>query len=286
MERFAAVSFSKRFRVEPGAKVQLAEIDPADTGLAASKRAAKDALAGDVGALNDLQWALYAEGRQSLLIVLQAPDAGGKDGTIRKIFTAFNPQGCHVQSFKVPSTLERAHDFLWRVHPHAPPRGGVTIFNRSHYEDVLVVRVRNLAPEAVWRPRYDHINAFERLLADSGTRILKFYLHISKEEQLARFAARLDDPTKNWKISEVDYEERAYWDDYVSAFEETFERCSTDIAPWYVIPADRKWYRNLVIARIVREEMEAMNFQMPRPTVDLEDIRSRYVSEVAASEGE
>lgn len=280
------MSFSERFRVEPGADMRLAAVDPADTGLAKSKAAAKEVLAGDLDALHDLQWSLYAEGRQSLLIVLQAPDAGGKDGTIRSIFTAFNPQGCQVQSFKVPSTLERSHDFLWRVHPYAPPRGGISIFNRSHYEDVLVVRVRNLAPEAVWRARYDHINAFERLVASNDTRILKFYLHISKEEQLARFAARLDKPAKNWKISEADYEERALWDDYAAAFEEAFARCSSDIAPWFVIPADKKWYRNFIIARIVREEMQAMNFQIPRPSVDLEDIRRRYLSEVAASEGE
>lgn len=277
------MSLSKKFRVEPGKGVDLASIDPADTRAVKSKAAAKAELADDLEALTGLQRALFAEARQGLLICLQAPDAGGKDGTIRNIFTAFNPQGCHVKGFKVPSTIERGYDFLWRVHPHVPPRGGVSIFNRSHYEDVLVVRVKGLAPEPVWRARYDHINAFERLIADNGTRILKFYLHISKEEQLARFAARLEDPAKNWKISEADYEERADWDDYRVAFEEALTRCSTEAAPWFVIPADKKWYRNVVVARIVREQMEAMNIKLPKPSVDLEDIRRRYLTEVGAA---
>jgi len=278
----SGLSLSKKFRVEPGKGIDLADLDPADTSAAKSKAAAKAELASDLEALTELQRALYAEARQSLLICLQAPDAGGKDGTIRNIFTAFNPQGCHVKGFKAPTTIERGYDFLWRVHPHVPPRGGVSIFNRSHYEDVLVVRVKELAPEAVWRARYEHINAFERLIADNGTRTLKFYLHISKEEQLSRFAARLENPAKNWKISEADYEERAYWEDYRVAFEEALARCSTDIAPWFAIPADKKWYRNFVIARIVREQMEAMKIKLPEPSVDLEDIRRRYLTEVGA----
>ena len=226
--------------------------------------------------LRQLQDLLYADRRQSLLICLQALDTGGKDGTINHVLGAMNPQGCRVVAFKQPSATELAHDFLWRVHPAAPASGEVVIFNRSHYEDVLVVRVHNLVPKGVWNLRYDRINAFEQGLVDHDTRILKFFLHISKGEQLRRFKDRLDDPTKQWKISESDYHERAFWDDYVAAFEDALTRCSTEHAPWFVIPADHKWFRNLAVARIVVECLEGMNMKYPQPTVDLEHIRREY----------
>ncbi|WMS42801.1 polyphosphate kinase 2 family protein [Acuticoccus sp. MNP-M23] len=279
-----AQSFTQQFRVPPDGKIRIGDIDPADTRLADGKKQAKAAHAADLVAIRELQYALYAEGKQGLLICLQAPDAAGKDGTIRRLSPALNPQGCHVVSFKVPTEIERDHDFLWRIHPHAPRRGGISIFNRSHYEDVLVVRVKDLAPEPVWQARFDHINNFEKLLFDNGTRILKFYLCISPQEQLERFEKRLDDPAKNWKISVADYTERDFWDAYVSAYEDVFSRCSPDHAPWFIIPADKKWYRDFVIARIIREQLEAMAMKIPEPSVDLADIRRRYFAEVQESE--
>jgi PPK2 family polyphosphate:nucleotide phosphotransferase len=223
-----------------------------------------------------LQDLLYAERGRSLLVCLQAMDTGGKDGTINHVLGAMNPQGCRVAAFRQPSAEELAHDFLWRAHRVAPARGEVVVFNRSHYEDVLVVRVHKLVPEDVWTLRYDRINAFEQTLIDHDTQILKFYLHISKEEQLKRFKQRLDDLTKQWKISESDYKERDFWNDYISAFEDALSRCSTEHAPWFVIPANHKWFRNLAVARIVVEHLEAMNMKYPQPTVDLEHIRREY----------
>jgi PPK2 family polyphosphate:nucleotide phosphotransferase len=223
-----------------------------------------------------MQSLLYAEKKHSVLIVLQAMDAGGKDGTVNHVFTAFNPQGTSVVSFKQPTPIERDHDFLWRVHPHAPSKGGVAIFNRSHYEDVLIVRVHKLVDKATCAARYDLIRAFESGLAESGTTIIKFFLHISKEEQLARFAQRLDDPARNWKISESDYTERALWNDYMAAFEDALAATSTRDAPWYVIPADHKWFRNLAVSRIVADSMEELGMAFPKPTVDLTDIWHKY----------
>jgi PPK2 family polyphosphate:nucleotide phosphotransferase len=219
---------------------------------------------------------LYVERRRSLLICLQALDTGGKDGTINHCLSAMNPQGCTVTQFRQPSALEAAHDFLWRVHRAVPARGEVAIFNRSHYEDVLVVRVHNLVPKSVWSVRYERINDFERGLIDHNTQILKFYLHISSEEQLARFKARLDDPTKHWKISESDYQERKFWADYMTAYEDALSRCSTENAPWFVIPANHKWFRNLAVARIVVEHLEGLGMSYPKPTVDIERIRREY----------
>jgi PPK2 family polyphosphate:nucleotide phosphotransferase len=226
--------------------------------------------------LRELQELLYAERQRSLLICLQAMDTGGKDGTINHVLGAMNPQGCRVVAFRQPSAEELAHDFLWRVHRAAPARGEVVIFNRSHYEDVLVVRVHNLVPKDVWSRRYDRINAFEKGLLEHDIHILKFYLHISKEEQLTRFKERLDDPTKQWKISEADYKERDFWDDYVAAYEEALSRCSTEHAPWFIIPADHKWFRNLAVARIVVEHLEGLKMKYPEPTVDIEQIRREY----------
>ncbi|MHB0955637.1 MAG: polyphosphate kinase 2 family protein [Pirellulaceae bacterium] len=266
----------KEFMVRPGDSVKLDEIDAHYTGALDSRKEADRQLEAYGESLRDLQYRMYAENKRSLLIVLQGRDAAGKDGTIRHVFGAMNPQGCTVTSFKVPTSVEAAHDFLWRCHAAVPARGQVTIFNRSHYEDVLVVRVRQLASKATWSRRYDHINAFEELLADNHTQILKFFLHIDREEQLERFGKRIDDPTKHWKISDADYSEREYWDAYTRAFEDALEKCSPQHAPWYVIPSNRKWFRNLAIAQIVVETMKEMNMQFPEPLADMQEIRRKY----------
>ena len=204
-------------------------------------------------------------------------DAGGKDGTVRHAMSTMSPVGTIVTSFKQPSSEELKHDFLWRVHPHVPAKGMVSIFNRSHYEDVLVVRVHNLVPKDMWSERYAFINEFEKMMRkQNGTRIIKFFLYISKDEQLARFKSRLDDPTRNWKISEDDYREREFWDDYIAAYEAVFNKTSTRHAPWYIIPANHKWFRNLAIARIVVEHLESLKMKFPKPTVDLAHIRKEY----------
>ncbi|MBW4051773.1 MAG: polyphosphate kinase 2 family protein [Proteobacteria bacterium] len=270
------MSYLERFRVRPGARVQLAAIDPSFK----DRHEGQDAAAAEIDEcrkrLVDLQEMLYVERRRSLLICLQGLDTAGKDGTIKHLLSAMNPQGCTVVPFRQPTAQEEAHDFLWRVHRATPARGEVTIFNRSHYEDVLVVRVHDLVPKSSWSRRFDRINAFEQGLADQGTQILKFFLHISSEEQLARFKARLEDPTKQWKISESDYEERKYWDEYVTAYEEALSRCSTEHAPWFIIPANHKWFRNLAIGRILVEHLEGLKLTYPKPTVDLEHIRREY----------
>lgn len=249
--------------VAPGGPFDLATVDPgADGGLA--KEAAKLALAAQRDRIRTLQERLYAERTRSLLVVFQAIDTGGKDGTIRAVFEGVNPQGCEVTSFKVPSQAERDHDFLWRYHARTPARGIVGVFNRSHYEDVLAVRVKNLVPEAVWRPRYDLINDFERMLTEEGTTILKFFLHISKAEQKERLEARIAEPEKHWKFDPADLVERQAWDVYQEAFAEALGRCSTPHAPWHVVPANRKWFRNLVVARTIADTLEAMDPQFPK----------------------
>ncbi len=220
----------------------------------------------------DLQPKLYAEGKQKLLIVFQAMDAGGKDGTIRSITKGVNPQGVNVVSFKAPSKRELAHDFLWRVHHEVPGAGHITIFNRSHYEDVLVVRVENLAPQQVWEQRYDQINQFEKYLTDTGTRIVKFYLHIDKDEQRQRFQERLDAPEKHWKFSKLDLEKRKHWDQYMDAFDAVLERCNTKHAPWYVIPANQNWYRDLAVSRVIVQTLREMDCQYPEPEAGLENV--------------
>lgn len=266
----------ERFKVQPGTSVSLKDHDPKDRGQHPGRKKSDQEIEHYRDRLRALQELFYADGRRSLLICLQALDAGGKDGTIGHILGAMNPQGCKVTSFKQPTAEERAHDFLWRVHPHAPAKGQVAIFNRSHYEDVLVARVHNLVPQEVWSRRYDRINAFESGLVEEGTCIIKFYLHISKSEQLKRFKARLDDPSKQWKISEADYSERLLWDDYTKAYEDALSRCSTAAAPWYIIPADHKWLRNLIIARIVVSHLESLDMTFPAPSVDIEQIRKEY----------
>ncbi len=263
---------SARWRIDPGTPVHLGKIDTRSTdGAPGNKKATGESLDAALHQMSGLQERLYAEDEQSLLVVLQALDAGGKDGTIKNVFRGLNPAGCKVVSFKVPSAEERSHDFLWRVHAKAPAKGEVVVFNRSHYEDVLVVRVHDLVPESVWRPRFDQINAFEASLAAAGTRIVKLFLHISKEEQAERFQARLDDPSKRWKFRAGDLDERARWDDYVAAFEEAISKTSTEAAPWYVVPADRKWYRNWAVSRILVETMAEMNPQYP-PAEDLTGV--------------
>jgi len=235
--------------------------------------------------LDALQNQLYADATRSLLVVLQGLDAAGKDGTVRHIFRGMDPQGISVFSFKEPTARELAHDFLWRVHKRTPQKGEVVVFNRSHYEDVLVVRVHELVPESVWSKRYALINDFESNLVESGTRILKFFLHISPEEQLSRFKERLEDKTRNWKISESDYSERKLWPQYIQAYDEALSRTSTEHAPWFVIPANHKWFRNLAISRIIADALEGMNLKLPAPRVDLREIRRKYHSAEAERSG-
>jgi len=261
-----------RYRVEPGETIKLADINPDDTERYQSKDDVKDELDRQRDRIQDLQERLYAEHQQSLLIVLQAIDTGGKDGTISHVFEGVNPQGCQVWPFKVPSSEELAHDFLWRYHAKAPARGMITIFNRSQYEDVLVVRVKNLVPEDVWRQRYSQINEFERILALNNTTIIKFFLYISRDEQKRRLESRLKDPTKHWKFSSIDVKERAFWDDYMAAYEDAINNCTTNYAPWYVVPANKKWYRNLVVARTIADTLDAMNPQYPPGEEGLDHI--------------
>jgi PPK2 family polyphosphate:nucleotide phosphotransferase len=259
-------------RVPFGERIALAEIDPDDTAPFEHKREAEAQIEKNVERMEALQELMYAERVHALLIVLQAMDAGGKDSTIRHVMDGFNPQGCHVVSFGVPTQLELAHDFLWRIHPHAPQRGYVSIFNRSHYEDVLVVRVEKLVPMETWKARYDQINAFEQMLAESGVTILKFFLHISKEEQKVRFQDRLDRPEKNWKFNPSDLETRSKWDEYMRAFEEVFARCNHPWAPWYVVPANKKWYRNWVVSSAIVAAMEGLDMHYPPPPPGLDKI--------------
>jgi PPK2 family polyphosphate:nucleotide phosphotransferase len=270
------VRYSERFKVEPGREVKLADIDPGFKDRHENKESADGEITAHVEKLRDLQYLTYAEGRRSVLVCLQALDGGGKDGTIRHVLGAMNPQGTRVHGFKVPSKEEAAHDFLWRAHQHAPARGEVVVFNRSHYEDVLVVRVHGLVPKDVWSKRYDLINDFERDLTENGTHILKFFLHISPEEQLERFKRRLDDPARRWKISESDYTERERWPAYIAAYEEALARTSTKHAPWFVIPANHKWFRNLAVSKIVTETLESLGMKLPPSTVDIDEIRRKY----------
>jgi PPK2 family polyphosphate:nucleotide phosphotransferase len=263
----------ERYRVKPGMQVDLSEWDTRDrSAFDGSKSAGKKAAHEANRHLEMLQELLYAEGKKRVLVVLQAMDTGGKDGVIRHVFEGVNPQGVKVAGFKAPSRLELAHDYLWRVHQHTPGKGEIVIFNRSHYEDVLVVRVHDLVPEAVWSRRYEHINAFERTLADEGTLILKFFLHVSKDEQKARLQARLDEPDKRWKFSLGDLDERRLWDDYIAAYEAMLSKTSTEQAPWYVIPADRKWYRNLVIGTVLRDALETLDMHYPEFEGDPDSI--------------
>ncbi len=270
------MNYRKSFQISPGTKVKLKDHDPSSKGEHEQKAAALLQIESLEYAMDKLQFRLYAEKKQSLLICLQAPDAGGKDGVVRHVIGAMNPQGCRVQGFKQPTSLELEHDFLWRIERQVPRRGEVVIFNRSQYEDVLIVRVHDLVPEKVWSARYEQINEFEKRLVDNGTHILKFFLHVSKEEQLERFKKRLDDPDRRWKISEADYKERKFWDAYEKAFEVALTKCSTEAAPWFVIPSDHKWFRDLAISNIIVDTMQDLGIEIPKPSVDVADIRRKY----------
>lgn len=262
-----------QYRIRPDQTIRLAEIDPnAANTFDEGKREGRTLLPTLTGRLRELQDLLYAENKHKLLVVFQAIDTGGKDGAIRHVFTGVNPQGVRVVSFKQPTEHELSHDYLWRVHRHTPATGMIAIFNRSHYEDIVAVRVRNLAPQAVWEKRYGHINDFERMLSDEGTTIVKFFLHISRDEQAARLQSRLDDPAKRWKFNIGDLADRALWDDYTTAFEDMLNRTSTGYAPWYVIPANRKWYRNLVVSQVLINTLEALDMQYPQPPMGLDEI--------------
>ena len=270
------MDYRKKLIAEPGKRVHLAKIDPSYTGGHESHKKATPEIRRHADRMAELQYLLYADGNQSLLVVLQGLDAAGKDGTIRHVFSCTNPQGTSVAAFKQPTPIELAHDFLWRAHLKAPGRGEIAIFNRSHYEDVLVVRVHDLVPKPVWSKRYALINDFEKMLTQNGTRILKFYLHISPEEQLKRFKKRLDDKSRHWKISESDYTERKLWPRYIEAYEDALAKTSTPHAPWYVIPANHKWFRNLAISQIITSTLEEIGLKLPPAQVDIEDIRRRY----------
>ena len=272
-----SMNFRKKFIIEPGTRVKLGEIDPSYHGSYQSRDATVLEIRSLVQKLDQLQYLLYAEKKHSLLVVLQGLDACGKDGVVRHILSGMNPAGCRVVCFKQPKPAELEHDFLWRVHPHLPAKGEVSIFNRSHYEDVLIVRVHDFAHVNLWSRRYDMINDFERLLVmENNTTILKFFLYISKDEQLARFKQRLDDPSRHWKISEADYKERALWSRYIDAFEDMLNKTSTRYAPWFVIPSNHKWFRDLAVLQIVTRTLEDLDMKWPEPAVNIADIRRRY----------
>ncbi len=256
------MGLTEKLIATPGKKLRLADRDPAYVGKTSKTNSIVETVELHQK-LEHLQEVLYAEHKRSLLIVLQAMDAGGKDGTIKHVMSGVNPQGCDVTSFKQPTTKELDHDYLWRVHQATPAKGMIALFNRSHYEDVLVVRVHNLVPKEVWSRRYDQINAFEELLAENGTTILKFFLHISKDEQKRRFDDRHADPDKNWKSSDADESERKFWDQYQEAYQDALEKTSKKHAPWFVIPSNEKWFRNLAISHIIVKTLEDLNLQYP-----------------------
>lgn len=258
--------------VKPGSKIKLDKLDPGDT-FGYDKKDSADLLAKNIERLSALQYMLYAEGRRSLLVVLQGIDAGGKDGTIRHVMSGLNPQGVDVTSFKVPEGAEKRHDYLWRVHNAVPEWGKMGIFNRSHYEDVLVVRVHDLVPKKVWSERYEQINDFERMLSACGVHIVKFLLYISKGEQEKRFRERIEDKQKNWKFSPADIKERGYWDQYIEAYQEMLRKCSKHHAPWYVIPANNKWFRNFAVSQILGDTLESMDLKFPKPAAGLKGIK-------------
>lgn len=264
---------TKALKIKPGARVKLADIDPNDTCGHDSKDKSAALLEKLTHHLGELQGRLYAENKRALLVVLQGMDTSGKDGTIKAVFSALAPMGSQVTSFVAPSELERDHDFLWRIYQQLPRFGNIGVFNRSHYEDVLVVRVRKIAPEEVWRPRYDFINRFEALASDMGTRVVKIFLHIDRDEQRERLLERLNDPAKAWKYQPSDLDDRKRWDDYQRAYEDVLEKTSTRVAPWYVVPANKKWCRNLLVAQTLIDVLEEMDPKVPAATFDRTKIR-------------
>ena len=263
---------ARELLIRPGTRIKLADVDPSDTH-GVKKAHAEEYLDENRERLSVLQYLLYAEAQRALLVVLQGIDAGGKDGTIRHVMSGLNPQGVRVTPFKVPEGAEKRHDYLWRIHAAVPERGMIGIFNRSHYEDVLVVRVHGLVPKPVWKLRYQQINDFERMLSENDVRIVKFLLYIDKKEQARRFHERVEDKAKNWKFSAADLREREYWEDYMRAYEDMLEKCSTEAAPWYLIPANKKWFRNLAVSQILRGELEAMKLKVPKTGADLSEIK-------------
>ena len=267
------MKWMERFAVKPGKDAKLTSCDPGETSPIEDKAAAEAETERNRKELGEMQSLLWADNSRALLVVLQGMDTCGKDGTIRHVMSGVSPQGCVVTSFKAPNDEELDHDYLWRIHKAMPRKGEIGVFNRSHYEDVGVVRVHGLVPEKVWKARFEQINAFEKHLEENGTKVLKFFLHISKDEQKKRLQARLDDPTKNWKFSEGDIGERGRWDDYMEAYEDAITRCSTAWAPWFVIPADRKWFRNLAVSEIMTEALRGMDLKWPRPKADLSKVR-------------
>lgn len=267
-------SIGQRLRVEPGEKLALNDVDTRDTPLApGGKKEGRKTLEEMHERLNELQEVLYAESERALLVVLQALDTGGKDGTIRKVLGPLNPQGVRVTSFKPPTPDELAHDYLWRIHNAVPSKGTIGVFNRSHYEDVLITRVHKWIPKKVTTQRFKQINNFEKHLTENGVTLLKFYLHISREEQRERLQKRLENPEKHWKFSSADLAERELWDDYIDAYDEVLRACTTPWAPWYVIPADRKWYRDFAVGSILLETLEGMDLRYPPPEEGLDDIQ-------------
>jgi len=276
--------YYKSFQIKPSTRILLGKWDPKFIGEHTKKEALRkiEKLREQI---SDMQMRLYAERQRSLLICLQGQDASGKDGVVRHVIGSMNPEGCRVVNFKEPTKEELDHDFLWRIEHQMPRKGEVVIFNRSHYEDVLIVRVHDLVPKGIWSRRYRQINDFEQRQLANGTHILKFFLHISKEEQLERFEQRLDDPAKRWKISEADYTEREYWEEYEKAYEEVFAKCNSTAAPWFLIPADHKWFRDLAISEIIVAALEALKIQVPKPTVDIADIRRKYHEDVRKAQG-
>lgn len=264
------------FLVKPGSRVRLADVDASFHTAHTTEEDAQKTIKENREHISELQKKLYGEKKHSLLIVLQGIDAAGKDGVCWHVMSSMDPQGTYVKGFKQPTAEELHHDFLWRIHRYTPALGEVAVFNRSHYEDVLVTRVHNLVPKKIWSKRYDMINNFEEMLSAQNTTILKFFLYISPDEQLRRFEKRLDDPARQWKISESDYKERALWNDYIAAYEDMLKKCSTSYAPWYVIPSNHKWFRNLALSHIIKKTLEKMHLKLPEPSVDLKQIRKAY----------
>jgi PPK2 family polyphosphate:nucleotide phosphotransferase len=263
------MKFWDKLVVPAGRRVKLADWDPEETLGHKKDAGTEEAIARSIARLDELQYLMYADHRHALLVVLQGMDAAGKDGTIRHVMSGLNPQGCRVTAFKAPSAEQAEHDFLWRVHQAVPPLGDIAIFNRSHYEDVLVARVRKLVPKDLWARRYEQINRFEQFLAESGVVVLKFFLHISRDEQRRRFEERLRDPTKQWKLSPADFDDRKYWEDYVDAYQDALARCSTPSAPWFIVPANKKWFRNLAVAHLLVEALKRLDMKFPKPSFDV-----------------
>ncbi len=270
-----AMELAEKLRVKPGRKVALSDYDTDATPGYKQKPDTDGDLEKSTSKLAELQYRLYAENKRALLIVLQAMDTGGKDGTIRHVMSGLTPTGCVVKSSKVPTDEELSHDYLWRIHHAVPPRGEFGIFNRSHYEDVIVVRVHDLVPRSVWEKRYDEINAFERHLVQNDVTILKFFLHISKEEQKRRIQERIRDPERRWKLTPSDFKERKHWAEYQRAYEDAISKCSTKWAPWYIIPADKKWFRSLAVSRIMIETLESMKMKFPKASFDPTKLKLR-----------